>query len=59
MVPGWPGHAEIRNEIIDLSKPDAICDPLPNFPIDIAYAVGGKHENLNKQLIYKNVNNFF
>ena len=43
MVPGWPGHPEICNEIIDLSKPEAICDPLPNFPIDIAYAVGGKH----------------
>ena len=51
MVPGWPGHPEIRNEIIDLSKPDAICDSLPNFPIDIAYAVGGNHRK-SKQTAY-------
>ena len=51
MVPGWPGHPEICNEIIDLSKPEAICDPLPNVPIDIAYAVGGKHRK-SKQTAY-------
>ena len=51
MVPGWPGHPEIRNEIIDLSNPEAICDPLPNFPIDITYAVGGKQRKSKQTAI--------
>ena len=32
---------EIHNEIIDLMNINAICDPVPDFPIEISYATGG------------------
>ena len=38
---GWPYENGKHSEVIDLLDPDAICDPLPDYPIQVQRAIGG------------------
>ena len=41
MTTGDPIPESSKSEVIDLSDPNSICDPLPNYPLGMASGFGG------------------